>query len=94
MSKRTLMRSRTQGDLTVKRDNNDEPNNRIDVLWKHHVNSTNHNDQSTKDTFTGYRCKSYPHNGDRYEGNYRNGKRHGIGVYLWFNGEVQLCQIK
>lgn len=25
--------------------------------------------------------------GNRHEGNYKDGKRHGVGVYLWANGD-------
>jgi len=129
MSKRIILRSKTQGDLTSERNSNDYDNNyihnnsfnvidddnsiindkyvvnnskikskispcsKVDELWKHHVHSScqnNHNTNTTTlitiDKFTGYRRKHYPHNDDCYEGYYKNGRRHGIGVYLWFNG--------
>ena len=121
MSQRIILRSKTQGDLTNKRNPNNynnnnnnfnddnsiiddkyvvvnskiDPSSKIDELWRHHVHTTssqsNHNTNTntliTIDKFTGYRRKHYPHNGDCYEGCYNNGRRHGIGVYLWFNGE-------
>lgn len=64
---------------------------KVDELWGHHVHSScqshhNTNTLLTIDKFTGYRRKHYPHNDDCYEGYYKNGRRHGIGVYLWFNG--------
>jgi hypothetical protein len=129
MSKRIILRSKTQGDLTTERNSkyddnknnnslnvidddnsiiNDKyvvvnnkikskisPSSKIDELWRHHVHSScqsNHNTNTTTlltiDKFTGYRRKHYPHNNnnDCYEGYYKNGRRHGIGVYLWFNG--------
>lgn len=128
MSKRIILRSKTQGDLTSERNSNDDNNNihnnsfnvidddnsiindkyvvnnskikskistssKVDELWRHHVHSScqnNHNTNTTTlltiDKFTGYRRKHYPHNDDCYEGYYKSGRRHGIGVYLWFNG--------
>lgn len=130
MSQRIILRSRTQGDLTTKRNSNDvdnnnihnnnfkviygdnsiiddkyvvvmkgkinskiDPSSKLDELWRNHVytsSQSNHNTNTTTlqtiDKFTGYRRKHYPHNDDCYEGYYNKGRRHGIGVYLWFNG--------
>jgi len=35
----------------------------------------------------GYGIMKFPHSGDRHEGNYRQGKRDGLGVFLWANGD-------
>lgn len=37
--------------------------------------------------FCGYGRRFYPHSGDRHEGHYLDGKRQGLGVYLWGNGD-------
>jgi hypothetical protein len=38
------------------------------------------------DKHSGYGKKYFPRPGDRHEGSYKNGERHGLGVYLWANG--------
>jgi hypothetical protein len=37
------------------------------------------------DQFTGSQARTF-RNGDRYEGEWRNGKRHGRGKYIWADG--------
>jgi len=34
-----------------------------------------------------FKISHYPKSGDRHEGYYRDGKRHGSGTYLWANGD-------
>jgi len=35
----------------------------------------------------GYGITKFGLNGDRHEGNYKNGLRHGLGIFLWANGD-------
>lgn len=35
----------------------------------------------------GYGRKYFPRSGDRHEGRYLDGERHGFGIYLWANGD-------
>jgi hypothetical protein len=36
---------------------------------------------------SGFGTKSFPSSGDRHEGQYVDGRRHGHGVYLFSNGD-------
>jgi len=35
----------------------------------------------------GYGKKFFPRTHDRHEGSYSRGERHGLGIYLWANGD-------
>jgi hypothetical protein len=39
------------------------------------------------DKANGYGIMKFPRTGDRHEGNYNNGLRDGLGVFLWANGD-------
>ena len=40
-----------------------------------------------EDPITGLKIKTY-HNGDKYEGQFINGKRQGKGKYIYKNGDI------
>lgn len=79
-----MNRSKTQGDLsspnkyTSSKESNDDK--------KHKDN----NITIKSNSIYGYDKKYYPSSGDRHEGYYNSGLRHGLGIYLWFNGIYKL----